>query len=171
MGGDANDYVAWALSVPGVTRAWTATEMGIGTVSLRFMMDDLRSDQGGFPTTADVAAVTTYIDSVRPVTLKDRWVMAPIPEPIDFTIRSLVPDEDSVRENIEISVRQMLRERAAPARSVNGKMIPGTTIYAAWVSAAIMDVPNVESFTLVMDDHPMISNGLLAVLGTILYER
>jgi uncharacterized phage protein gp47/JayE len=38
MGGDADDYVAWAMAVPGVTRAWSSTEMGIGTVSVRFMI-------------------------------------------------------------------------------------------------------------------------------------
>src|ERR1035437_7162364 len=39
MGGDAFDYVEWALSFPGVTRAWCApNEMGIGTITLRFMM-------------------------------------------------------------------------------------------------------------------------------------
>ena len=57
MGGDADDYVAWALSVPGVTRAWAATEMGIGTVTVRFMMDELRADQDGFPNGDDIVMV------------------------------------------------------------------------------------------------------------------
>jgi uncharacterized phage protein gp47/JayE len=44
MGGDADDYVAWALAVPGVTRAWCSPlEMGIGTVTVRVMCDDLRA--------------------------------------------------------------------------------------------------------------------------------
>jgi len=171
MGGDANDYVAWALSVPGVTRAWAATEMGIGTITVRFMMDELRADQDGFPNNEDVAMVKEYIDTVRPVTTKDCWVLAPVPEPIDFTIRSLVEDEESIRENVEISVKDMLRVKAAPAHSVNGQMVPATTVYVAWVSEAIMHVVGVESFTLRMIDHPMPNNGNLAVLGTILYER
>lgn len=171
MGGDANDYVQWALSVPGVTRAWAATEMGIGTITVRFMMDDLRADNDGFPTPADIEMVTEYIDSVRPVTTKDRWVLSPVPEPINFALHSVVPDTDAVRADIEIAVKDMLRKRAAPARSVNGQMIPATTIYAAWVSSAVMSVPTIESFTLEMDDHPMPYNGSLGVLGTILYER
>ena len=55
MGGSAADYVAWALAVPGVTRAWAAPEQGIGTITVRFLMDDLRADDDGWPTPADVA--------------------------------------------------------------------------------------------------------------------
>lgn len=172
MGGDASDYIHWALSYPGVTRSWAASEMGIGTITVRFMMDDLRAAQGGFPTDADIAAVTSYIDSVRPITTKDRWVLAPIPEYINFTIKGLIPDSDEIRVEIEDSVTAMLRLRAAPANTVNGIMIPPTMVYAAWVSEAIMSVPSgVTGFTLLMDDHPMPYNGSLAVLGTILYER
>jgi|SRR5262245_58146553 len=50
MGGDADDYVAWAMSIPSVTRAWCAPrEMGMGTVTVRFMCDALRADNAGFP--------------------------------------------------------------------------------------------------------------------------
>lgn len=171
MGGDASDYVQWALSVPGVTRAWAVSEMGIGTISVRFMMDDLRANQGGFPTPDDIATVTSYIDSVRPVTTKDRWVLSPIPEYINFTIKSLVPDSDETRVEIEDAVVAMLRDKAAPAHAVNGITVPATTIYAAWISEAVMSASGVVSFTLEMDDHPMPYNGSLAVLGTILYER
>ena len=90
-------------------------------------------------------------------------MLAPVPEPINFTIRSLIEDTASVREGIEVSVIDMLRQRAAPARSVNGQMVPATTIYAAWVSEAIMNVVGVNSFTLDMADHPMPYNGSLGV--------
>ena len=44
MGGDKTDYKQWTLAVPGVTRAWPfPNEMGIGTVTVRFMMDNLRA--------------------------------------------------------------------------------------------------------------------------------
>ena len=54
MGGSAADYVAWALAVPGVTRAWAAPEQGPGTITVRFLMDDLRAEDDGWPTPADV---------------------------------------------------------------------------------------------------------------------
>ncbi|MFC0683102.1 baseplate J/gp47 family protein [Novosphingobium clariflavum] len=49
-GGSANDYVNWALGIPGVTRAWCErTVFGAGTVGVLFMMDESRADYGGFP--------------------------------------------------------------------------------------------------------------------------
>lgn len=170
-GGDANDYVAWALAVSGVTRAWTSTEMGIGTVTVRFMMDDLRVGDGGFPNAGDIVTVTSYIDEMRPVAIKDRWVLAPIPEPINFTISDLDQDTPSIRAGIETAVREMLRAKAAPAHIINGVPQPAQTIYAAWVSDAIISVVGVNSFTLRMEDRDMPYNGSLGVLGTILYDN
>jgi uncharacterized phage protein gp47/JayE len=170
MGGDANDYVIWATAVAGVTRAWVSTEMGVGTVTVRFMMDDLRLAQEGIPLQSDILTVTDYIDTVRPVALKDRWVLAPVPEPIDFRIVNLSNDTPSVRAGIETAVRAMLREKAAPAHIINGIMQSAEMIYAAWVSEAISSVAGVENFTLVMDDHEMPYPGSIAVLGTIIYD-
>lgn len=170
MGGDANDYVAWATAVAGVTRAWVSTEMGVGTVSVRFMMDDLRAAQEGLPNYEDVVRVTDYIDSVRPVALKDRWVLAPVPEPIDFRIVNLDDDTPSTRAGIEAAVRAMLRERAMPSHMTNGILQSGTTIYAAWVSDAISSVTGVNNFTLDMADHDMPFPGSIAVLGSIFYD-
>ena len=90
MGGDADDYVAWALSVAGVTRAWCSPlEMGMGTVTVRFMCDDLRASNGGFPNASDVAAVQAFLDTVRPVAVKDIFVLAPTPQPISLAVRDL----------------------------------------------------------------------------------
>ena len=57
MGGAVHDYVAWAKAVPGVTRAWAAVEMGVGTMTVRFLMDDLRAEDDGWPNGTDVIAV------------------------------------------------------------------------------------------------------------------
>lgn len=159
MGGDADDYVQWALQVPGVTRAWSyPQEMGIGTMTLRFMCDDLRADNNGFPNGDDVAAVAAYLDGVRPVTVKDFFVEAPIPFSLTFTLNNIVPDSDSVRAEIEQHVKAMLKERA----------IPGGTIYTSWVSEAISQA-SVDHFDLVFDDTVMPGNGYLAVLDSIYY--
>lgn len=170
VGGDAADFVRWATDVSGVTRAWCSPlEMGIGTVTVRFMMDDLRVANHGFPSAADILTVETYIDTKRPVAIKDRFVVAPVPEPIDFIISNLFPDTISVRSAIEVAVADMLRTRAAPAHAINGIRQEATTVYVSWVSDAIMSVAGVENFTLTMDDHPMPHAGSLAVLGTIVY--
>ena len=124
MGGSQADYVAWALAVPGVTRAWAAPEQGTGTITVRFLMDDLRADDDGWPTPADVEAVAIYIDQKRPVTVKDCYVLAPIKQFIDITIANLVPDTRKRRPRSRRALNAMLFQMAAP----------GQTIYAAWVS-------------------------------------
>jgi uncharacterized phage protein gp47/JayE len=162
MGGDQTDYEQWALAVPGVTRAWAyPNEMGIGTVTVRFLMDDLRADDDGWPTPQDVNTVAGYVDTVRPVTVKDCYVVAPIKQFLDITIANLVPDTTEAQAEIEQSLRNMLFVKAAP----------GQTIYAAWVSYAIMNAPSIISFELVTNtDYVMPDQGHMAVLGTILYE-
>ncbi|HEY2242741.1 MAG TPA: baseplate J/gp47 family protein [Xanthobacteraceae bacterium] len=161
MGGAAQDFVQWALAVPGVTRAWCSPlEMGIGTVSVRFMMDDLRVDNDGFPLPADCTTVANYIDTVRPVAVKDFFVVAPIQQPIDFNIANLVPDTPSIRAGIQTSIENMLFVYAAP----------GQTIFAAWKSAAIMAAPGVVSFDLLNDEDDLMPDaGHMAVLNDIYF--
>jgi len=162
MGGAAHDYVQWALAVPGVTRAWCSPlEMGMGTVTVRVLFDDLRADNDGWPTQDDLDSVTAYLDTVRPVAVKDFWVLAPIKQFIDVHIANLVPDNNEIRAGIEASLQTMLFEKASP----------GQTIFAVWKSQAVMDAPNVISFDLRnWADDVMPTSGHMAVLGDIVYE-
>jgi uncharacterized phage protein gp47/JayE len=160
MGGDAADYEAWALAVPGVTRAWCAPmEMGIGTVTIRFMMDDLRADNGGFPLPDDIDAVQAYIDTVRPVTVKDCFVEGPIPYPINVHITYLDLDAASTRAAIEQSLLQEFFVRA----------IPGLTWYRAWSDEGIMAAAGVNAYDLAASDMPMPAPGYMAILGDLTY--
>jgi uncharacterized phage protein gp47/JayE len=167
MGGCAYDYEQWAMSIPSVTRAWCAPrELGMGTVTVRFMTDYLRADTGGFPLADDIAVVVDYLNKKRPVAVRDFFVQAPVPEPINFGL-SLVNDSMTARNQIATAVAAMLQERAMPAHQIDGLLVPGTTIYASWVAEAINRVTN--EFELNMDDHPMPHNGALATLGTVTY--
>jgi uncharacterized phage protein gp47/JayE len=161
MGGSESDYVQWALDVPGVTRAWASPEMGIGTMTVRFLEDDLRADDDGWPTPDDVLRVEDYLDTVRPVTVKDLFVEAPIKYFVDVTIANLDPDTDEVKAEIEQSFRAMLHAKAAP----------GQTIFVAWISAAIMQAPHITSFQLISPttDIAMPNVGSMAVLRNIVY--
>jgi uncharacterized phage protein gp47/JayE len=100
---------------------------------------------------------------MRPVTVKDSYVLAPIQQFLDITIANLVPDTPAAKTEIEKSIRAMLYNSAAP----------GQTIYAAWISYAILSAPSVQSFELVTpnDDFVMPSLGHMAVLETILYTN
>lgn len=173
MGGDANDYVAWALQVPGVTRAWCSPqEMGIGTVTVRFMMDDLRASDypatNGFPLSSDVDLVTAYIQAQRPVCASDVFVEAPIPELINFTVRGF--EGTASQSAIQASVSAMLLKKAAPAFAINGVAQEAQTIYRAWVSDAVLNTSGVTSFDILMDDHVMPTAGSIAVFGAADYD-
>jgi uncharacterized phage protein gp47/JayE len=162
MGGAAYDYEAWALAVPGVTRAWAASEMGIGTVTVRFMMDDLRADNNGFPLEEDIILVEDYVNLKRPVSVKDCFVVGPIPQPINFNLKNLVPDNEAIRAEIIVSIEDMLMSYAAP----------GQTIFAAWKYTAVMNVPGVISFDMTTPyDDVMPSPGHMAVLNNLYVEE
>jgi uncharacterized phage protein gp47/JayE len=137
-GGAAFDYVRWALEVPGVTRAWCyPLEMGVGSVTVRFMMDDVRADQAGIPTPADVQIVADYIDVRRPVTAKV-YVAAPIPYPVPVVISALEPDTPAIRSAIEENLAQMILAEAEP----------NLPIYLSQWSTAIGITAGVERFVL-----------------------
>ncbi|WP_415257672.1 baseplate J/gp47 family protein [Thauera phenylacetica] len=114
-GGAAADYVTWALEVPGVTRAWVyPEELGIGTVTVRFMRDD---DATPIPDAAEVAAVQAYIDTVRPVTA-DVTVVAPVASPLDLTIGP-TPNTADVKAAIEDALRYFIRRESKPGGTIN----------------------------------------------------
>jgi uncharacterized phage protein gp47/JayE len=141
-GGAAHDYVAWALEVPGVTRAWAASEMGVGSLTVRIMLDNVRAGNDGLPETEDLNLVKAYIDALRPVTVADFWVEAPIVQEETIEISGLARDTPEVRNNIRLEVREMLRARARP----------GATIYASWVREAVSAATGEDHHDLVVSN-------------------
>ncbi|UPT99203.1 baseplate J/gp47 family protein [Bradyrhizobium barranii subsp. apii] len=159
MGGSQADYVRWAMAVPGVTRAWAAAEIGPGTMTVRFLMDDLYPDNHGLPTAADIEVVSDYIDSKRPVTVKDCFVMAPILFFYDITIRNLTNDDPTVRARIETSIANMEFARSKP----------GQTWYRSWVDEAISHAVGEETHELDYETTMMPAPAYMPTLGTVLY--
>lgn len=156
-GGNANDYVQWALEVPGVTRAWCRQEMGVGTVTVRIMLDEVRGYRGGLPLPEDIATVSAYIDARRPVTVADFWVVAPVAQPLDLTIADLVGDTPETRAAIAVEIAAMLRFRG----------IPGAMIWASWVREAISAATGEDHHDLTLTNVAPVSAGHLIVPGTI----
>jgi uncharacterized phage protein gp47/JayE len=155
QGGCAYDYEAWALELEGVTRAWVyPQELGLGTVTVRFVRDD---DASLIPDAAEVAAVQAYLDARRPVTAQVT-VVAPIAKALNITITGLMPDTAAVRSAIEAEIIDLLRREA----------VPGGTILISHLREAI-------SIAAGESDHELTSpvanvthaTGELAVLGTI----
>ncbi len=110
-GGSDNDYVQWARSIAGVTRAWCyPLYYGDGTVGVTFVLDDnVGSIIPGAPKVAEVQA---YIDSVRPVTA-DVTVFAPTADTTNFTV-TLDPDTADARAAVTAELTDLLRRETEP---------------------------------------------------------
>lgn len=114
-GGNLDDYEMWVREAsPAVTRAWIyPKELGLGTVTIRFMMDDTYPD--GIPLAADVDMVEAWLNrkDKRPV-CADIYPAAPYAVPMDVTFTHLEPDTAEVRAAIEAELRDLIRREAEP---------------------------------------------------------
>lgn len=92
-GGTANDYIAYARSVAGVTRAWVFPgHLGEGTVGVSFVED---GEDPIIPAPAKVAEVQAAVDESKPVTA-EAFVFAPDEEVVPMTI-ALSPNTSAVQ--------------------------------------------------------------------------
>lgn len=158
-GGTATDYVAWAKEVPGVTRAWCfPKEQGIGTVVVRFATDELTDD--GIPTSGMVQIVADHIAESAPVTAATT-VVAPVAKPVDFRIKDLIPDSESVRAQVEAELKSLFVREATP----------GEALLISHIRQAISSAAGEEDFELLEPtaDVPAGSTQLL-VVGEVTYE-
>lgn len=107
-GGDADDYVTWALECAGVTRAWTVKNyMGPGTVGVFFVRD---GDPSIIPDANEIAVVQAYIEAKAPVTA-EVYALAPALKMVNYTIK-LTPDTTAVRAAVAAELAD-LHEREA----------------------------------------------------------
>ena len=159
MGGDVADYVQWALAVPGVTRAWAASEIGPGTITIRFMMDELRADSMGIPDSEDLEMMRLEIDEKRPVTVADAFVFAPVPYYYNLTISDLETDDSTVRARIEASIKEMEYRKSKP----------GQTMYRSWVEEAISNAVGESHHELTFTTAVMPDQSRMPMVGTITY--
>jgi uncharacterized phage protein gp47/JayE len=176
QGGSATDYVAWAKTVPGVTRAWGAPNgAGAGTVVIYTMQDDVRAAQGGFPqgsnggasgeartaaATGDQLVVANAILPLQPVTAIV-FSCAPNPLPVPLVIADLAGDSATLRAAIAEAVRGMLRRTAEP----------GGTLYPSDITGALASVAGIGHYTLVSPIAPVVApTGSLATLGAITWS-
>ncbi|MEW5422645.1 baseplate J/gp47 family protein [Amorphus sp. 3PC139-8] len=161
-GGNAADYVQWAKEASSnVTRAWSAgQQLGVGTETVRIMMDDLRANQSGIPTTADLALVKAYIDTVRPVTVRDLFVEAPAAKAVDVEISDLESDTPEVRAEIAANLAAAFRAKA----------VPGGTFWGAWISEAVSAAVGERHHTIPGLADTTCAAGEIAVLGDVTYS-
>lgn len=154
MGGNDDDYEAWAKEVTGVTRVWVyPAYMGAGTVGVAFVRD---GDVPIFPSVGEVADVQDHIDEVKPTTA-DVLVFAPTGQALNFTI-AITPDTAAVRAAVEAELTDLINRRGEP----------GGTIYISEireaVSSAAGEVDNIISSPTM---NQIADPGKLYQMGTI----
>lgn len=154
QGGSESDYVAWAKTVAGVTRAWVyPQELGIGTVTVRFVRDD---DVDIIPSGGEVTAVQNAIDALRPVTA-DVTVVAPSEVVQDFTI-AITPDTTALRTSVEGELEDLLRR----------ELSPGGTLLISQVMVAVGTVEGITDFEVTSPAADVVySTGELPTMGTV----
>lgn len=157
QGGADQDYEAWALAVAGVTRAFVyPNENGLGTVVVRFVLDD---EADIFPGAPEVAAVQAALDEQRPITA-EVTAAAPTPLEVDFTIE-LTPDTVAVRAAVEAELTDLLFREAEP-----GDGAGRGTIKLSRILTAIGVAEGVEDFDLTVPAADVVpATGELSVPG------
>ena len=162
QGGSRKDYVEWALSVPGVTRAWCKPGLDTsGSLVVYVMLDEARQSNQGFPqgangvsaqdprgptATGDLLLVANYIEERRPVTSLV-YVSAPLPHNVGVEIRGL--------SNNTLAVREAIKQNLAGALVNIGTPL-GMTLYQSTINAAIEQaVPQGTTWTLITPSAPV----------------
>lgn len=138
QGGAAADYLAWALEVPGVTRAWVFSAQA-GEVDLFFVRD---ADLSPIPDAAEVADMQAWIDARRPVTALFT-ARAPVPDAIPFTIH-LVPDTPAVRAAVEAELADFFMREASPGATLPLSRIREAVSLAAGERDSVVSVPSAD---------------------------
>ena len=133
--GRKQDYIDWALAVPGVTRAWcNPLGFGAGTIVVYPMLDDAESASGGFPqgtngasssdsryvtATGDQLTVANALYQSQPV---DALVIvcAPEPQPVNFVVADLGTGNTVANQTlITAALQDMFLRLSAPAGTIH----------------------------------------------------
>jgi len=171
-GGAANDYLQWALSVPGITRAWVLPQnLGPGTVGLSFVEDD---ENPITPSPAKITEVEDFVDPLRPVTANVNY-FAPNLLPIDMTIQ-LQPNTTEVQNNVETELEDMILRDAALNGAFGGPgvVLTGEILLSKMNEAISIALGETDHLITVVngggpaDVAP--ATGELAVLGAITWQ-
>jgi uncharacterized phage protein gp47/JayE len=185
QGGTFADYQNWALQVPGVTRAWGGRSMGVGTVTVYIMLDDVRAAQGGFPqgsngcatqdsrdipATGDQLLVADAIFLIQPST-PIIYVVAPIPNGLTFTIAGLASASTEVKAAVQAALAKALLFGAAPGGTVNVIYLESAIASVAGAGAAVLTNISATAGTITPGTAGnIISNpGALAILSDVVF--
>lgn len=156
-GGNDADYIAWAKSVAGVTRAWVyPLELGPGTVVVRFARDN---DASPIPSAGEVTDVQTAIDLVKP-SHATVTVAAPTNVATAFTI-AVLPNTTEVKAAVEAELVDLYARVGEP----------GGTILLSEIRTAIGIATGLTDYTLTVPAADVThTTGQLPSVGTITWS-
>lgn len=157
QGGARNDYLQWALSVAGVTRAWVyPLNQGAGTVGVTFVTD---GEASPIPSAQKVTEVQNYINARRPVTA-NVTVFAPTPQPLNLAI-TISPNTQAVKDAVVAELKDLFSRTS----------VPGGTIYKSKLDEAISIAPGEFNHVLTAPTADVVAPaGTLITLGTITWS-
>ncbi|MEM9734234.1 MAG: baseplate J/gp47 family protein [Pseudomonadota bacterium] len=161
-GGNLNDYVNWALEVPGVTHAWAYRfANGANTIGVLFLF---AGRVNGIPEQGDVDAVNAYILK-RQMVRMDPVAAAPVARSINLTIADLVGDTPETRAAIEAAVAALYMKRVRP-----GTTAEPFTLSRSWLVEAIAGAAGETSHRLTEPAGDIVlTGGEFPVMGTVTY--
>ena len=116
MGGSPADYARWALSVPGITRAWGLRNPGGPTTAGVIIMADA-NPAPGLPTMAQRNAVYEYIRDPRRGPPDELFVVIPTPVVINVTL-TVAPDTAAIRAGVAAAIRDLFLRAALPGGGI-----------------------------------------------------
>lgn len=138
MGGSDADWIAWAKTVAGVTRAWvTRFGLGPGTVLVRFVRDN---DAGTIiPDAGEVAAVQAVFNLLGPAHATPT-AFAPVLAPQAFTI-AVTPNTTVVQAAVTAELTDLLLRTGTPGVTTLLSSLRTAVGTAAGVTNYVMTVP------------------------------
>lgn len=153
--GQAADYVRWATSIAGVTRAWCLpANQGPGTIGVTFVCDN--DPLSIIPSPAKVAEVLAFILTQRPEPVPVA-VFAPTLLAVNFTLH-IAPDSTDLRAATIVSLGDLFLREGGPA----------LTIPLSHVRQAISLTPGLNDYVLTVPASDLVlAGGQIPVVGVV----
>lgn len=185
QGGSFNDYVGWALGVPGVTRVWLfPSGHGAGTMDIYFMMDVAEAAHGGFPqgsngvaaletrdtaATGDQLALANALYLVQPAHVIV-YALAPSPNTVSMTITGLSGASADTKAAVEAAISSALQFGAIPGGTANISEVEYEITLVAGTAGFVITLVTCTAGSVVGSAGNITSNaGCIPVLGTVTF--
>ena len=197
QGGAPGDYLEWAETMSGVTRAWARPNgMGAGTVVVYFMMDDAEAVYGGFPqgtngvataetrdtpATGDQLLVANAIYPLRPATALV-YAVAPGQNVLGFTIAGMAGASVATKGLVQAAIQSAILTNSSPGGVTLSDGTAGGITQISAIEKAIAAIPAAAGFVITgvaasagtvnpgMAGNIQSNSGFLPVFGSVVFD-